>query len=319
MRASIAVHGGVDTDLSPKYRQTVEKAASAGLHVLKNNGSALDAVQEAVVVLENSPVLDAGVGSVLCWDGKRRMNASIMDGRNLKAGAVALVEDVRNPVLVARRVMEKTDNVLLAGPFATHFAKALGLKKAAPRTESRVKEYRKLKVAVLGGKNADSLVDMCRLAGLRDEFPSLLKGGTVGAVAMDRRGNVAAAASTGGLALQLPGRVGDTPIIGAGMYAANGSGAVAVTGVGEVSIRYCAAKSICDVMKEGIPAQDAVEEFVNILTRKEKAPMGFIAVDPHGRIGMAYNTKGMSNAYVQTESTRLMFVEPKDLDNVVFL
>ncbi len=210
----VVVHGGAGRlrhGTKRKVLAEVEKAAVKGFKALNNGCSSLDAVVEAVRVMEDSPLFNAGVGSHLNLNGEIEMDACVMDGRKLDAGAVALVKSVRNPVLLAKLVMEETDHVLIAGRFAEEIAKRHGLKVGEVYTEKAIRIWREGMEKLRKGK----VKYLQRLRGFLDSME------TVGAVAIDRRGNLSSATSTGGLPLKLPGRIGDTPLIGCGTYADN--------------------------------------------------------------------------------------------------
>jgi len=279
----------------------VTKAGKKGLARLLVGESALGAAEAAVNVMEDSGVFDAGSGSVLCSDGKIRMHASVMDGRDLSAGAVILIREVKNPVSVARMVMEKTDHVILGGDGATTFAHAMGFPKYTRVLRSRVEQFKRFRRQFEAGGATDYFLDLKyyeKAKELRKKHPEIFGGDTVGAVATDRDGNVAGATSTGGMLFQMPGRVGDTGVIGSGLYAQNESGAAAVTGSGEISIRFGAARQACFYMQEGLRPQSAVEKTLRLITRQIDVPLGIIAVNPKGEAGVVYNTKGMAYSHL---------------------
>ncbi len=246
-------------------RDAAQAAVDAGMRVLRRGGTALKAVEEAVVVLEDDPRTNAGTGSAMRVDGTIQMDASIMDSR-LRAGAVAAIEGVRNPIRVARRVME-TPHILLAGSWATEFARKAGFAPYDPATD----RARARREKVLGDLRAGRAPAWARkwLAFDHD---------TVGAVARDRKGRFAAANSTGGISLMLPGRVGDSPIVGAGLYAGP-AGAVAVTGVGEEIVRRVLSKSVYDALR-GRSAQRAAEAGLREFSKS--VPIGIVAVSRTG-------------------------------------
>ena len=278
----------------------VLKAAKKGMELLLRGRSALDASEEAVIEMEDAGVFDAGSGSVLCSDGKIRMHASIMDGLTLAAGAVILIQDVKNPVSVARMVMEETDYVVLGGEGATKFAHAMGVPRYTRVLPERRRQFEQFRSRFETGSPTDYFVGWKyykKARALRKVHPEIFGSDTVGAVAVDKKGNVAAATSTGGLLFQMPGRVGDTGVIGSGMYAQNESGAVAVTGSGEMSIRYGMARRACFYMQEGVKPQAAVERTLEYVTRRNHVPLGLIAVNPLGEAGVVYNTKGMAYSH----------------------
>jgi beta-aspartyl-peptidase (threonine type) len=227
------------------------------------------------------------------------MEASIMDGRTLQAGAVGLLRDIKNPVRLARVVMEKTDHVFVVGDGAEKLANLEHLERRNPVTELRLRYYEQQKKALLEGKSElPKLVNMVR------EHPELFALGTVGAVAVDAEGNVAAATSTGGFPLKLPGRIGDSPLIGCGTYADNLTGACSTTGVGEIAIRLVMAKTVCNYMENGKTVQEAAENAIRLVnTRMPDVynAMGLIAIDAHGRIGAAHSSPNMCWAYITPE------------------
>lgn len=302
-KATIIVHGGAGP-IKPQFRENalkgVKKAVEAGFDLLKRGGSALDAVEEAVKVLEDNPTFNAGIGSTLTIDGKIEMDASIMDGKTLNAGAVAMVGNIRHPVTLARIIMEKTDHVVIAGSFAEKIAELFSLEKCNPITENRLKIWEEYKTKAIEG----TYPYLPKLTNLIKLFPELVTD-TVGAVARDQDGNVAAATSTGGLTLKLPGRIGDTPLIGCGNYADNDAGAVSATGIGEVAIRLVLAKTICDFMKNGLIAQKAAEKGIELVIEKQNnLPMGVIAVDKYGNPGIAHNSESLSWAMITSDNLK---------------
>jgi beta-aspartyl-peptidase (threonine type) len=288
---SLAIHGGAGViargDLTSEqdkaYRAGLDQALAAGSKVLREGGASLDAVEAAVRVLEDNPLFNAGRGAVFDAKGKNQLDASIMDGATLRAGAVAGVSSTKNPVTLARAVMEHSRHVLLTGPGADQFAKKQGIEQVDPayfRTEKRWQDYLEWK---------------------RDDQAALdptHRYGTVGAVARDVRGHLAAATSTGGLTGKRWGRIGDSPIIGAGTYAADGDCAVSATGTGEYFIRQSAARQVCDRIawkEEAVQvAADATVESIGDLG----GDGGLIAIDGEGRPAFAMNTEGMYRGLV---------------------
>jgi beta-aspartyl-peptidase (threonine type) len=245
--------------------------------------------------MEDDPVFNAGYGSALDLLGRVEMDASIMDGRTLRAGAVALVTQVRNPIRLARLVMEKTDHVMVAGSGADRLAKAFRLENRNPVTSDAKRSWKLLR-ARLAREGVDYLPKISQLI---HEFPEVIFSGTVGAVARDDDGNIAAGTSTGGLPLKWPGRVADTPIIGSGTYA-DQSGGCSVTGVGEGAIRLVLAKTACDFMRTGSTAQKAAERSVELLQRRLGMWIGMITIDAGGRIGSAHSTPDMCWAFAKS-------------------
>lgn len=296
----IVVHGGAGT-WQPERREQgirgVERAAETGFEILKRGGTSLDAVEQAVVVMEDDEVFNAGLGSALTLDKKVEMEASIMDGATLKAGAASLLEDVKNPVKLARLVMENTDHIFIVGETARKLARAFKLETRNPYTGLREKYWNEL----IGKLQQNKLDYLPRLGELLKKHPELFELETVGAVAADSRGNVAAATSTGGFSLKLPGRIGDSPLIGCGTYADNQSGACSATGIGEIAIRLVLAKNVCDLIRSGAGAQEAVENSIRLVNTRMRGIvnfMGLIAVNPAGDVGAAHNSPNMCWAYM---------------------
>jgi beta-aspartyl-peptidase (threonine type) len=284
---SIAIHGGAGAvpraRLSPereqRYRAGLEAALEGGYAVLESGGASLDAVTAAVRILEDDPSFNAGRGAALTREGAAELDAAIMDGCNLRAGAVASVRHVRNPVELARRVMEKSRHVLLVGAGAEEFALEEGIA-LVPNHYFRTPERHSQLEHEQRGERVSDLVP-----------PSQ---GTVGAVACDRNGNLAAATSTGGMTNKRPGRVGDSPIIGAGTYAKNGVCAVSATGHGEYFIRAVAAHHVCAAVEyRGLTLAQAVAELLHDILPALGGDGGLIAVGSDGRIVMDFSTEGM--------------------------
>jgi beta-aspartyl-peptidase (threonine type) len=301
----IAVHGGAG-DLgaddpasfgadAPRL-SGVREAARAGFEILARGGSALDAVEAAVRLLEDDPTYNAGTGACLTSAGDVELDASIMDGFTLRCGAVAVLKDVRNPVTVARRVMERSEHVLLAGPGASAFARSVGIPahdNALLVTPQQRARWERLQVVPGPPENA------------APEQPGSLptSKGTVGAVARDREGHLAAATSTGGMVMKRPGRVGDTPIIGCGTYADDALAAVSCTGHGERIIQLTLARHCADLIVQGHSAMAAAQEAVRLLYARVQGEGGLIAVAPHGDVGFAHNTQVMSRAWSRPDGT----------------
>jgi len=290
LTAVIVVHGGAGF-----WRQDLRRglagvlaAARSGSSCLKNGRTALDAVEAAIVKMENNEIFNAGRGSSLSLLGTVEMDAAIMDGTDLSAGAVALVRDVKNPIRLARLVMERTDHVLIAGKSAEQLAKAFSLPKCNPVTPRRRRMYLKLKKESEAQPTKNTL--------LLREHPEILTD-TVGAVALDGHGDFAAAASTGGITLKIPGRIGDTPQIGSGLYADNRSGAATATGLGEVAIRLVLSKMVCTLMEQGMSAANASVDAIESATRLLHGQAGVISVDKRGRLAAVHNSEFMPWAY----------------------
>jgi len=298
----IVVHGGAGAWETERWKSGlagVKKAARTGFKVLKTGESALDAVEAAVMCMEDNPIFNAGLGSTLALDKRIEMEASIMDGRTLNAGAVGLLKDIKNPVHLARIVMEKTDHVFLVADGAEKLADLYGLEKRNPLTELRLRYWRELTQKLKNGE----MESLPKLTELLKSHPNLFETDTVGAVALDKNGDTAAATSTGGRALKLPGRIGDSPLIGCGTYADNEAGACSTTGIGEVAVRLVLAKGACDLMRTGQSAQQAAENSIRLVNHRIrlKSSMGLIAVDTQSRVGAAHNTQNLCWAYMTSK------------------
>ncbi|MGH8283399.1 MAG: isoaspartyl peptidase/L-asparaginase family protein [Gammaproteobacteria bacterium] len=267
MPITILVHGGageIAADSVEARLSGCRAAAEAGYAILKNDGSALDAVEAAVVVLENNPLFNGGIGSTLNCEGKVETDAAIMDGATLKAGAVTAVSGIRNPIRLARKVMDVGPHILLAGEGAYRFAQQHGIKTCDPV----------------------ELVVPTQRAHWEKEH------GTVGAAALDANGNLAAATSTGGIFNKLPGRVGDTPLIGCGTYA-DGYAAVSCTGIGEDIIRTVLARHAAYRVEQGLDAALAARQTMMHFTDKTHSEAGLILVDRNGQLGFGCNSDNM--------------------------
>lgn len=296
MKSVIVVHGGAGAwDLgSERFQEALaacEKAAEAGQSILAGGGAALDAVEAAVRILEDAPVLDAGRGSYLNSAGEVEMDALIMDGRGLNLGAVGAVQYIQNPISLARRVMEDCPHTFMVGRGAEAFAESLGLPRCRPEDlliGNELDAYEALREG-----EAHELAAPAEAAGPL--------GDTVGAVALDANGDLAAATSTGGTRRKLPGRVGDSPLVGSGGYADNRTGAASATGHGESLMKIVICKQMCDFIAMGLTAQQAGEAAIGLLGERVKGSGGLISVDRHGRIGVAYNTAAMPHAMAAGE------------------
>ena len=291
---SLAIHGGAGTLLKGQmtaekeaaYREALQNALDAGYVILEKEGTATEAVEMAVKVLEDSPLFNAGKGSVFTAEGTHEMDAAIMDGHTLNAGAVSLITGIKNPVSLARDVMENSDHVFLAGDGAMTFAKNQGyelLGKDYFFDQLRYDQWQHI-------KGSDSFQ-------LDHSVKKDSKFGTVGAVACDAQGNIAAATSTGGMTNKKWGRVGDSPMIGAGNYANNKTCAVSCTGSGEYFIRAVVAYDVSCLMEfKGMSLDEAAKETVHIRLMEINGDGGLIAVDAKGNISMPFNTEGMYRA-----------------------
>jgi len=291
---AIAIHGGAGTlvkglmteALESQYKKTLKTALETGYRALEQGGSALDVAEMAVKSLEDSPLFNAGKGAVFTAEGTHEMDASIMDGRTLNAGAVSLVTGIKNPVALARDVMEKSNHVFLAGEGALQFAKTNGYEIESPEyfyDELRYQQWQEIKGSE--GFQLDHSVK-------KDS-----KFGTVGAVVCDKYGNIAAATSTGGMTNKKWGRVGDSPMVGAGVYANNKTCAVSCTGSGEFFIRGVVAYDVsCLIEHKGLSPKEAANEVIYNRILKINGDGGLIAVDYKGNIAMPFNTEGMYRA-----------------------
>ena len=305
MKPVIVVHGGAGAwhpERIPAGLKGVETAAQTGYDTLKAKGSALDAVEAAVKTMEDDPAFNAGLGSAYTIDKRIEMEASIMDGKTLNAGATGLLTDIRNPVSLARVTMEKTDHIFIVGKGAEKLAQLYHLEHRKPDTKLRLDYWNEAYQKLTSGKDQT----LPKLGQLIKTHPDLFDTDTVGAVALDKHGDTAAATSTGGFTLKFPGRIGDSPLIGAGNYADNDAGACSATGIGEVAMRLVLAKHVCDRMSSGKTAQEAVENGIKLVNKRlrTKNSMGLIAVDMKGGIGAAHNTDNMCWAYLTAKMTK---------------
>ena len=292
---SIAIHGGAGTlvkgmmtpELESKYKADLKNALDAGYASLKSEKSALDAGEIDVKLLEDSPLFNAGKGSVFTAKGKHEMDAAIMDGKTLNAGAVSLITGIKNPVTLARDVMDNSEHVFLAGEGAMQFAKELNYQiEDASYFYDEFRHNQWLEI-----KDTDSFQ-------LDHSVKKDSKFGTVGAVACDQNGNVAAATSTGGMTNKKWGRVGDSPMIGAGNYANNTTCAVSCTGSGEYFIRGVVAYDVSCLMEhKGLSLQEAADEVIHKRILNINGDGGLIAIDSKGNIAMPFNTEGMYRGF----------------------
>jgi beta-aspartyl-peptidase (threonine type) len=293
-------------DLEREFRAGLQNALRCGWEILQSGGGSIDAVEAAVVELENCPLFNAGRGAVFAHDGKNEMDACLMDGKTGKAGAVAFVRNVKNPVKLARAVMEKTEHVLLAGDGATEFARTINAEIEPDDyffTDLRYQQFVKARargvIELDHNENRKSNTDD-QVTNPKSKIQNLKSLGTVGAVACDVLGNVAAATSTGGMTNKKFGRIGDTPIVGAGTYADNETCAVSCTGHGEFFMRAVAAYDVSALMKyKNLSLKDAAREVVEKL-RVVGGEGGLIAADSHGNIALPFNSEGMYRGFVNS-------------------
>lgn len=307
---AIVMHGGAGVieraTMKPEterlYRAGMDRAIRASAVVLDRGGAAMDAVEAALVVLEEDPLFNCAHGAVFTAEGKNELDAAVMDGATMKAGAVADVTTTRHPISLARAVMEKSPHVMLIGSGADAFARTVGLEQVPPsfffterRWESLVKELKQEGRPIPPRPEGAPAAPEKPLAEM--ETPETHKYGTVGIVVRDRRGNIAAGTSTGGTQGKRFNRVGDSPIIGAGTYASNASCAVSATGVGEYFIRLTVARTICALVQyKGMGLQAAADEVVQKELGAIHGDGGVIALTPDGQMAWSFNTPGMFRA-----------------------
>lgn len=297
----LLVHGGawaIPADAAAAHEAGVQNALEAGYAILARGGSALDAVEAAVTVLEDDPTFDAGRGSFLTNDGRVQLDALLMDGGRMKAGGVACVERLRNPIQAARLVLEQSQHVYFVGPGAEQFAQRHGMelidnaelvldRERERLIAAQVREAAGLGDATFSGTKDDKSVETACKAGADSHD-------TVGAVALDARGDLAAATSTGGTLNKTPGRVGDSSLIGCGCYADNKSAAVSLTGWGEPIMKLVLGKWAVDKVAEGTSPELAACEAISYLYNRLGGHGGIILLGPDGRFGLAHNTPAMA-------------------------
>lgn len=310
---AIVLHGGAGVierktmkpETEAAYRASLTKATKAGADVLDRGGSSLDAVEAAIKILEDDPLFNAGRGADFAADGKNELDAAIMDGSNMKAGAVGDVTRTRHPISLARAVMEKSPHVFLVGQGADEFSKVAGLEQVDPsfffterRWQALVKELKKEGLPVPPRPAGAPPAPAQPISEI--EPADAHKFGTVGVVALDRAGNLAAGTSTGGTNAKRWGRVGDSPIIGAGTYASNQSCAVSATGTGEYFIRLTVARTVCALVEyKGMKLQDAADQVIQKELTGMHGDGGVIAIAPNGEMAWSFNTPGMYRAKLE--------------------
>ncbi|MDD2304879.1 MAG: isoaspartyl peptidase/L-asparaginase [Prolixibacteraceae bacterium] len=296
VKYALVIHGGAGVmdqksmtpEIQSEYLNVLNRALSVGDSVLSHGGTSMDAVEKAIVIMEDSPLFNAGKGAVFTHDGLVELDASVMEGQTLKAGAIAAVRDIKNPIRVARAVMEKSEHVLLNGLGASQFAKEQGF---TPVDNSYFYTEKRQ-------QSLQELLKQEREATIND------KHGTVGCVALDSYGNIAAGTSTGGMTNKKYGRIGDSPIIGAGTYANNETGGFSCTGHGEYYIRLGFSRDISALMEyKKLSVQEACREEVGKLT-KLRGTGGVIGLDKNGNIAMEFNTEGMFRGYIKSNGEK---------------
>ena len=314
---ALVLHGGAGvierSSMSPEaeanYRAGIKDALTAAADVLDKGGSSLDAVETAIKLLEDNPLFNAGRGAVFAADGTNRLDAAIMDGETMRAGAVADVQRTRHPISLARAVMEQSPHVMLIGSGADDFAAHVHLEQVLPafffterRWQELVRQLEKDGSPIPPRPTGAPAPPPKPIAAL--ERPDTHKYGTVGVVALDRHGNIAAGTSTGGTTAKRWNRVGDSPIIGAGTYASNQSCAVSATGTGEYFIRLTVARTICALVQyKGMSLQDAVDEVVQKDLSAIHGDGGVVALTPDGQLAWSFNTPGMFRAKLKEGGT----------------
>lgn len=306
---TLVIHGGAGTilreNMSPEkerlYHEALKQALQSGFDVLKSGGTSTEAVIASIKVMEDSPLFNAGKGAVFTNEGKNELDASIMEGQNLKAGAVAGVTIVKNPITAAHSVMTKSQHVMLSGAGAELFAKEQGLDIVDPSyffDSARFESLQKAKAK-----------ETSHLENQHDPFIRDRKFGTVGAVALDRFGNLAAGTSTGGMTNKKWGRIGDSPIIGAGTYANNKTCAVSATGHGEYFIRLAVANTISAMMEfANASVQDAADEIINKRLSNLGGEGGVIVLDRKGNFTMTFNSAGMYRGFINQDGEAKTFI-----------
>lgn len=291
---AIVIHGGagditrdkLTPEIDKQYRAALTEALSRGKDILANGGTALDAVEQTIRIMEDNPLFNAGKGAVFTHEGKNELDAAIMDGSNLAAGSVACVTDIKNPISAARRVMTNSPHVLLTGAGASQFAREQGLEIVPPSYFYTDRQFNQLQEILKKEKN-----------------------GTVGCCALDKNGNLAAGTSTGGMINKRYNRVGDAPIIGAGTYANNSTCAVSATGHGEYFIRWTVAHDISALMEyRNLSLREASELVVNGKLVKAGGSGGVICVDKYGNISMPFNSDGMYRGFATADGKTGVYI-----------
>lgn len=305
-RFSIAIHGGAGTILrgsitneqETAYRKALRKALNAGYTALEKRKTAIEAVELAIIELENSPLFNAGKGSVFTDKGTHEMDASIMEGKELNAGTITLVQHIKNPISLAKLVMEKSEHVMLGGEGAMDFARKMGC--TFENKSYFFDEYRHQQW--LKAKELNKIL-------LDHTIIKNNKIGTTGAVALDAFGNLAAGTSTGGVTNKKFGRIGDSPIIGSGTYANNSTCAISCTGTGEFFIRGVVAYDVSCLMEyKGLSLENACKEVIQKRLVKIGGDGGLIGVDGKGNIAISFNTEGMYHAYKQADKSEVIAI-----------
>jgi L-asparaginase / beta-aspartyl-peptidase len=295
----LLVHGGawaIPDDMVEAHLKGVRNAVAAGWRALERGAKAVDAVEEAIVIMEDDDTFDAGKGSFLTADGRVQLDAMMMDGSTLRAGGVGCVEHIANPIRAARKVLDESHHVYFVGEGAERFAAAQGIRLVQNESLVIAREVERLRAAQRSGQSPREL-----LRSMHD---------TVGAVALDQQGNIAAGTSTGGTLNKTPGRVGDSSLIGCGCYADNESAAVSTTGWGEPMMKLVLAKHVADEVKHGKTPAEAAPAALNYMKQRLDGHGGMIVLDRQGRIGIAHNTSRMAWAYRIGDNEQAGVVQP---------
>ena len=311
---AIAIHGGAGTlkketmssDQQSKYHAALEQALQQGYRVLEQGGSSVDSVQAAIVSMEDSPLFNAGYGAVFTHDKTHELDASIMEGKNLNAGAVTGVSHIKNPIVLAAAVMQQSEHVMFSGEGAERFARTQNIPRVGNdyfSTERRLKQIEQILEREASKTKLSE--DQAKLSPGSAALWEDRKFGTVGAVALDAAGNLAAATSTGGMSNKQYGRIGDSPVIGAGTYADNRACAVSATGHGEYFIRAAVTHDICArVLYKGITLQQAADEVIQGKLIQMNGRGGVVALSPKGEVVFSFNTSGMYRGYIDSKGAR---------------
>ncbi len=302
MSIALIVHGGAGSWRPGSDADAIAgttRAVEAGRKILQAGGSALDAASAAAVVLEDNPIFNAGTGAVLNYDGFVEFDACVMVSEKAQIGSVSGLQRVKNPILVARQVLEQTDHVMLTGEGALRFARVMGHADHDPITAARLADWKDKKATLDIGVGRDAKGSM-KIRAFLQQHPEYA-GGTIGAVALDQHGVLCAATSTGGVTLKLPGRVGDTPLPGAGTYA-NRFAASSATGTGEYVIRSLSCRAISEGVEKGKSLEASIADVLLQMERDFNADVGFIGVDAHGNTVANHSTAHMPHAYFRDSS-----------------
>ncbi len=306
---AIAIHGGAGTiskqrltpELEKAYIDTLESALNAGYALLRNGEDGTAAVISAITILEDSPLFNAGIGAVYTYQGEHELDASIMHGQSRKAGAVAGVTSIKNPIIAAQAVIDHSDHVMLSGAGAEEFAHQQGIEKV---DNSIFNTQRRLESLQRAKERIDQNLSLHK-----DALGSDMRFGTVGAVVLDAKGNIVAGTSTGGMTAKRFGRIGDSPIIGAGTFADNESCGVSATGHGEYFIKYNVAADICARMKyQGVTLEQASNMVINRVLKEAGGDGGIVAVDNNGNVSMPFNTPGMYRASIDASGNKTIAI-----------